>query len=53
MSLVNNAMSQESKAVPQEHKANSQEQTTVDAITIKNLDVVLGNKANQVLELLD
>ncbi|MEZ9621278.1 choline ABC transporter ATP-binding protein [Vibrio sp. 10N.222.55.A3] len=53
MSLVNNAMSQESKAVPQEHKANSQEQTAVDAITIKNLDVVFGNKANQALELLD
>ncbi|MCC4854087.1 ATP-binding cassette domain-containing protein, partial [Vibrio lentus] len=46
MSLVNNAMSQE-------HKANSQEQTAVDAITIKNLDVVFGNKANQALELLD
>ncbi|CDU00854.1 ABC transporter: ATP binding protein [Vibrio coralliirubri] len=30
-----------------------QEQKPVDAITIKNLDVVFGNKANQALELLD
>ncbi|MBE8576341.1 choline ABC transporter ATP-binding protein [Vibrio sp. OPT18] len=31
----------------------SQEQKAMDAITIKNLDVVFGNKANQALELLD
>ena len=31
----------------------SQEQKPMDAITIKNLDVVFGNKANQALELLD
>ncbi|WP_122081359.1 choline ABC transporter ATP-binding protein [Vibrio coralliirubri] len=31
----------------------SQEQKVMDAITIKNLDVVFGNKANQALELLD
>ncbi|MEZ9390303.1 choline ABC transporter ATP-binding protein [Vibrio splendidus] len=46
MSLVNKAMSQENKAV-------SQEQTAMDAITIKNLDVVFGNKSKQALELLD
>ncbi|CDT43317.1 ABC transporter: ATP binding protein [Vibrio crassostreae] len=31
----------------------SQEQKPMDAITIKNLDVVFGNKANQALDLLD
>ncbi|CAK3041429.1 glycine betaine/proline transport system ATP-binding protein [Vibrio crassostreae] len=31
----------------------SQEQKAMDAIAIKNLDVVFGNKANQALELLD
>ncbi|MGR4999222.1 choline ABC transporter ATP-binding protein [Vibrio celticus] len=31
----------------------SQEQKAMDAITIKNLDVVFGNKTNQALELLD
>ncbi|MFZ3406501.1 choline ABC transporter ATP-binding protein [Vibrio chagasii] len=31
----------------------SQEQKTVDAITIKNLDVVFGDKSKQALELLD
>ncbi|WP_135454175.1 choline ABC transporter ATP-binding protein [Vibrio echinoideorum] len=46
MSLVNKAMSQENKAA-------SQEQTAMDAITIKNLDVVFGNKSKQALELLD
>ncbi|PTP68613.1 choline ABC transporter ATP-binding protein [Vibrio splendidus] len=33
--------------------SNSQEKKTMDAITIKNLDVVFGNKSKQALELLD
>ena len=33
--------------------STSQEQKPMDAITIKNLDVVFGNKANQALDLLD
>ncbi|MFA0607852.1 choline ABC transporter ATP-binding protein [Vibrio sp. 10N.222.49.B4] len=33
--------------------SNSQEKKTRDAITIKNLDVVFGNKSKQALELLD
>ncbi|MCG9555129.1 choline ABC transporter ATP-binding protein [Vibrio sp. Isolate31] len=37
----------------QDNKAVSQEQTAMDAITIKNLDVVFGNKPKQALELLD
>lgn len=33
--------------------SSSQEKKTMDAITIKNLDVVFGNKSKQALELLD
>ena len=33
--------------------SNSQGKKTMDAITIKNLDVVFGNKSKQALELLD
>ncbi|MEO9497115.1 MAG: choline ABC transporter ATP-binding protein [Vibrio splendidus] len=33
--------------------SNSQEKKTMDAITIKSLDVVFGNKSKQALELLD
>ena len=33
--------------------SNSHEKKTMDAITIKNLDVVFGNKSKQALELLD
>ncbi|MEZ8057134.1 choline ABC transporter ATP-binding protein [Vibrio splendidus] len=33
--------------------SNSQEKKTMDAITIKNLDVVFGNKSKHALELLD
>ena len=33
--------------------SNSQEKKAMDAITIKNLDVVFGNKSKQALELLD
>ncbi|MFA0676562.1 choline ABC transporter ATP-binding protein, partial [Vibrio sp. 10N.222.51.A6] len=34
-------------------RSNSQEKKTMDAITIKNLDVVFGDKPKQALELLD
>ena len=33
--------------------SSSQEKKTMDAITIKNLDVVFGDKSKQALELLD
>ncbi|MGF1754254.1 choline ABC transporter ATP-binding protein [Vibrio makurazakiensis] len=46
MTRVNKAMPKENKTVPQENKA-------LDAITIKNLDVVFGDKTNQALNLLD